>query len=106
MSEQWIPTRTIQRMENARNPRSVIGWEMRGGCYRQNRKVPGNVRLFLSGGGWLWYPENTPLDAAFADADDRGFDTSDARAKVDTWVKTGKGVMFSFHKEDSTNGDE
>ena len=58
----WLPTRTLHQIDNAICPRCVIGID-------RNK----HLRLMLSGGGWLWYPEGTLLANAFADAKDRGF---------------------------------
>jgi hypothetical protein len=94
----WIPTREAQRIENKILQRAVIGWRMVGASYKQGRRIPGMVYLDLEGGGWLYYPEGTPLDAALADADDRGFSTVKARKDLDEWVRTGQGATFSLGK--------
>ncbi len=91
-----LSSRDAMRIDNRINPRSVVSWTMTGSSYRNGRRIPGSVCLNLSGGGLLWYAENTPLATAFDDAADRGFDTSEARAKADEWVRTGKGATFSL----------
>jgi hypothetical protein len=79
-----------QQIDNKLHPRAVDGWTLTG-----SRRTPsgqhlrGNVKLTLTGGGWLWYPENTPLDEAFADADERGFDTAKVRRHTAAWVTGG-----------------
>ncbi len=95
----WLPTRTAQQIENKIKQRAVIGWRMIGASWKQGRRLPGMVYLDLEGGGWLYYPEGTLIDAALADADDRGFNTTETRQRLDEWVRTGKGATFSFTAE-------
>lgn len=86
-----ISSDELTRIDNRINPRSVTSWRMVGGAYRRNgQRVPGYLHLLLSGGGWIYFAENTPLDQAFDRADALGYDTAEARAKTDRWVQTGE----------------
>lgn len=93
---QPISTRELTRMENRRHPRAVTGWTLTGSSYKRGMKYPGSVILTLEGGGYIWYPENTPLETAFADADDLGYQTAAARTKLAHWIKTGEGARFEL----------
>ena len=84
-----IPTHELQRIDNRIRPQSVVSWTLIGSAYKRGHHMPGAVKLHLSGGGWIWYPEHTPLDQALADADDRGFETATVRARTAHWVRTG-----------------
>jgi hypothetical protein len=73
-----------------------VGWTMAGACYKQGRRVPGFVRLNLEGGGWKWFPEETPLLDALAIADALGYSTAGVRARLQSWVETGTGASFEL----------
>lgn len=90
----WLPAREQNRLDNRIKQRAVVGWDMTGSTFYRDRRLPGHVRLHLEGGGWLWFPENTKLDDAIAQAEDHGFEVTKVRADLDEWVRTGKGVSF------------
>ena len=96
MSNNWLDVRTQARIDNKHNPQSVIAWTLVGSSYKRGRRIPGFVRLNLSGGGWIWFEESTPLVEALAEADARGFDTKDVRQRLAVWIETGVGATFSL----------
>lgn len=76
---------------------SVTGWTMRGSAYRNGMRFPGCTILFLSDGRSRYYPEEVAIGPALdREQLEHGTDTSDARAKLNNWVKTGEGVTFGL----------
>ena len=67
----WLTTYRLHQIDNAIQPRSVVGLSM---------DANENLRLLLSGGGWLWYPTGTVLATALNDAQDRGFLVTEIKA--------------------------
>lgn len=92
-----IPTCDMQRMENARNPRKVTGWTMRGSAYRNGRRMPGCTLLYLEGGGYIYYAEDVAIGPALEDAADRGFDVREAQAKIEAWIRGELPDLVSFN---------
>ena len=91
-----LSTRDTDRLDNKIKQRAVIGWVLVGSSYKNGRKIPGEVRLMLEGGGWMWFPEDTPIDEALKQADDHGFNVNQAREDLDEWIRTGEGATFSL----------
>jgi hypothetical protein len=98
MSGRWISSRDAMRIDNKMHPRAVTGWQMTGQRYVNGRRISGYLHLLLEGGGWLYYPESTQLDAALDDAASLGFDTTDVRQRLTDWVATGQGATFSLER--------
>lgn len=94
----WISTRDAHRIDNKIRQRAVVSWEMVGSHWFRGRQFPGYTLLHLEGGGWMWFPESAPLDAAIAQAEDHGFNVTDVRARLDEWVRTGKGATFELRR--------
>lgn len=90
------------RLDNARylaregSPRKVIGWSMRGSYYRRGRRYPGCTLVYLNGGGYRYYPEDTAIGPALDEMERLGYDVLDAKAKLEHWTRTGEGATFDL----------
>ena len=96
-SSEWFIKADNAHLRAQGTPRHVVSWELVGAHYWRGRKMPGFVRVHFNGGGYKWFPEDTPLLVAFDACDALGYDTEDARTKLDEWVRTGKGATFSLY---------
>lgn len=92
--------RELTIIDNHVNPgRYVTGWVLTGSYYRKGAKYPGSVKITLSGGGWVYFPENVSLGAALDETEARGFDTTEARANLAQWIATGQGASFTLKEK-------
>ena len=59
----WIPSDVLTRMDNARKQRHVTHTE----------RTAEYLRLYLTGGGWIWFPPDTAEDVAVERARSLGY---------------------------------
>lgn len=84
------PARTEGAPEPARP--AVVSFKVAGEGYRNGTRVPGFGLAVLSTGGTLYVPEaeaSRGLSAVLDYCERAGFDVTDARVRLETWVRTG-----------------
>ena len=79
------------------NKLHVTGWSMSGSHYKQGVKNSGFTLLQISDGTTRYYPESVAIGPTLDRVQvEYGIDTTEAKAKLDHWVKTGEGATFDL----------
>ena len=71
---------------------AVVSFKVVGEGYRNGTRVPGFGQAVLSTGGTVYVPgaeSSRGLSAVLDYCESAGFDVTDARARLENWVRTG-----------------